>query len=182
MLEMPARCSRCDSISPAGPAPTMPTWVRMAPPVSTRMRAALTLSKGWKPESLACLARYGTNPQAAAHGCRDAPRSLCLAQIKNRFILGEPTMHRISLLAGITLDAFPALPMAAAPAQTAALGGQVTSAEEGAMEGVLVSAKKAGSTITLTVAPDRAGRFTSPASKIDPGQYALHIRAVGYDL
>src|SRR5580765_7426604 len=24
---MPARCSRCDSISPAGPAPMMPTWV-----------------------------------------------------------------------------------------------------------------------------------------------------------
>ena len=26
---MPARCSRCESSSPAGPAPTMPTWVRM---------------------------------------------------------------------------------------------------------------------------------------------------------
>src|SRR5579872_5044567 len=25
---IPARCSRCDSSSPAGPAPTMPTWVR----------------------------------------------------------------------------------------------------------------------------------------------------------
>ena len=91
-------------------------------------------------------------------------------------------MHRISLLAGITLVAFAALPMAAAPAQTVALGGQVTSAEEGAMEGVLVSAKKAGSTITITVVTDRDGRFSFPASKIDPGQYALRIRAVGYDL
>jgi streptogramin lyase len=91
-------------------------------------------------------------------------------------------MHRISLLAGITLVAFAALPMAAAPAQTVALGGQVTSAEEGAMVGVLVSAKKAGSTITITVVTDRDGRFSFPASKIDPGQYALRIRAVGYDL
>lgn len=39
-----------------------------------------------------------------------------------------------------------------------ALTGQVTSAEEGAMEGVLVSAKKAGSSITTTVFTDeRAG-------------------------
>src|SRR6476620_3593645 len=64
----------------------------------------------------------------------------------------------------------------------AALAGTVTSAEEGAMEGVLVSAKKAGSTITITVVTDRDGRFSFHVSKIDPGQYALRIRAVGYDL
>ena len=28
---MPARCSRCESIRPAGPAPMMPTWVRIGP-------------------------------------------------------------------------------------------------------------------------------------------------------
>jgi hypothetical protein len=40
----------------------------------------------------------------------------------------------------------------AAQAQTQdALIGQITSAEEGAMEGVLVSAKKTGSTITISV-------------------------------
>src|SRR5438067_13733349 len=38
-----------------------------------------------------------------------------------------------------------------------ALTGQVTSAEEGRMEGVLVSAKKAGSTITITVVTDDQG-------------------------
>ena len=78
--------------------------------------------------------------------------------------------------------AFAILPMAAAPAQTVALSGQVTSAEEGAMEGVLVSAKKAGSTITVTVVSDEDGRYSFPASKLEPGQYALRIRAVGYDL
>ena len=70
-----------------------------------------------------------------------------------------------------------------ASAQTsAALTGQVTSAEEGAMEGVLVSAKKAGSTITITVVSDAQGRYSFPAAKLEPGQYALRIRAIGYDL
>src|SRR4051794_1213200 len=64
----------------------------------------------------------------------------------------------------------------------AALSGQVTSAEEGPMEGVLVSARRAGSTITVTVASDAQGRFNFPAAKLDPGQYTLRVRAVGYDL
>ena len=50
------------------------------------------------------------------------------------------------------------------------------------MEGVLVSAKKAGSTITVTVVSDKDGRYSFPASKLEPGQYALRIRAIGYDL
>ncbi len=91
-------------------------------------------------------------------------------------------MRRIPLLAGLALFAFAILPLAVASAQTAALSGQVTSAEEGAMEGVLVSAKKAGSTITITVVSDKQGRFSFPASKLEPGQYALRIRAIGYDL
>ena len=63
-----------------------------------------------------------------------------------------------------------------------ALSGQVSSAEEGAMEGVLVSAKKAGSTVTITVVSDAKGRYSFPATKLDPGRYALRIRAVGYYL
>jgi len=52
-----------------------------------------------------------------------------------------------------------------ASAQTpAALTGQVTSAEEGAMEGVLVSAKKAGSTVTITVVSDAQGNYSFPAA------------------
>jgi virginiamycin B lyase len=68
-------------------------------------------------------------------------------------------------------------------AQTpAALTGQVTSGEEGPMEGVLISAKKAGSTVTITVVSDAQGNFSFPAAKLEPGQYSLRIRAVGYDL
>ena len=68
------------------------------------------------------------------------------------------------------------------PQSSVALTGQVTSAEEGPMEGVLVSAKKTGSTITITVVSDRAGPISFPVAKLDPGEYALRIRAVGYEL
>ena len=63
-----------------------------------------------------------------------------------------------------------------------ALSGKVTSAEEGAMEGVLVSAKKEGGTITITVVSDASGQFSFPASKLGAGKYAISIRAIGYDL
>ena len=62
-------------------------------------------------------------------------------------------------------------------AQSAALTGQVTSAEEGAMEGVLVSAKLAGSNKTITVVSDEKGRYAFPASRLEPGKYTLTIRA-----
>jgi streptogramin lyase len=74
-------------------------------------------------------------------------------------------------------------PWSTAGAQSAAaLGGQVTSAEEGAMEGVVVSAKKAGSTITVSVISDAQGNFSFPAGRIEPGPYTLRIRAAGYEL
>ena len=50
------------------------------------------------------------------------------------------------------------------------------------MEGVLVSAKREGGTVTITVVSDSAGRFGFPASKLAAGRYSLAIRAVGYDL
>jgi len=50
------------------------------------------------------------------------------------------------------------------------------------MEGVLVSAKKPNSTITITVVSDDEGRYRFPAARLEPGQYSLRVRAVGYDL
>ena len=70
----------------------------------------------------------------------------------------------------------------AAAQGSAALTGQVTSAEEGAMEGVIVSARKDGSTITISVVSDAQGRYSFPAAKLEPGRYSLKIRAVGYQL
>ena len=64
----------------------------------------------------------------------------------------------------------------------AALAGTVSSAEEGMMEGVLVSAKRVGSTITVTVVSDNQGHYAFPAGRLEGGHYALSIRAIGYDL
>src|SRR5205807_1449077 len=62
------------------------------------------------------------------------------------------------------------------------LSGRVTSAEEGAMEGVLVSAKRTGSSVTISVVSDAQGRYGFPASRLQAGTYSLGIRAVGYEL
>ncbi len=70
----------------------------------------------------------------------------------------------------------------AASASDIALMGQVSSTEEGPMEGVLVSAKQAGSTVTITVISDPQGRYRFPAAKLTPGDYSINIRAVGYEL
>ncbi len=89
---------------------------------------------------------------------------------------------RSLLAAGLVLF-FLHVPVAAIAADAApALTGTVSSAEEGAMEGVLVSTKKSGSNITITVVSDAQGRYRFPASKLEPGQYAVRIRAIGYDL
>src|ERR1700741_5406420 len=50
------------------------------------------------------------------------------------------------------------------------------------MEGVLVSAKRAGSKITVTVVSDEHGQYSFPRNRLEPGQYAIRIRAIGYDL
>ena len=63
-----------------------------------------------------------------------------------------------------------------------ALTGQVTSDAEGAMEGVVVSAKKAGSTVTISVISDAQGRYSFPTERLSAGKYTLKIRAIGYDL
>ena len=89
-------------------------------------------------------------------------------------------MRRMPLIAGLGL--FAVLMSAAASAQSSTLSGTVSSAKEGLMEGVVVSAKKVGSTITTSVATDDKGRFSFPAGRLEPGQYALSIRAIGYDL
>jgi streptogramin lyase len=68
---------------------------------------------------------------------------------------------------------------AAAQAQTA-LTGKVSSAAEGAMEGVVVSAKKG--IVTVSVVSNDKGEFSFPAAKLPGGDYAISIRATGYDL
>jgi virginiamycin B lyase len=98
-------------------------------------------------------------------------------------------LQRIALVVGaaFALTFVPANSIPPAAAQgansaAAALAGQVASAEEGPMEGVIVSAKKDGSTITVSVITNAQGRYSFPAARLEPGRYSLQIRAVGYDL
>ena len=62
------------------------------------------------------------------------------------------------------------------------LTGHVSSAAEGLMEGVVVSARKDGATFTVSVVTDKAGIYRFPADKLEPGHYRLAIRAGGYEL
>jgi streptogramin lyase len=69
-----------------------------------------------------------------------------------------------------------------AAAQAPALSGRVTSTAEGAMEGVLVSAKREGSNKTVTVVSHADGRYSFPSDRLEPGRYAVTVRAVKYVL
>ena len=64
----------------------------------------------------------------------------------------------------------------------AALTGTVSSEAEGAMEGVVVTAKQPGSIVEVSVTTDAQGRYAFPENRLAPGNYTLSIRAVGYDI
>jgi streptogramin lyase len=87
-------------------------------------------------------------------------------------------MSRLSMVVGLVC-LFAAGPSAGQSGP--ALAGKVT-AGEGPLEGVLVSARRDGSTVTTTVVSDRDGRYAFPAGRLEPGSYGLRIRAVGFDL
>jgi hypothetical protein len=85
-------------------------------------------------------------------------------------------LRHLCLLA--TVSALPfGLPHGALAQTGAALTGVVSSQEEGNMEGVLVNAKKEGSTITITVVTDEKGNYSFPADRLSPGKYTISIRA-----
>lgn len=97
-------------------------------------------------------------------------------------------MRKARFLAWITAGAmllslaFAGLVMAKVDLSSAALTGKVSSQAEGAMEGVIVGAKKAGSTITTWVVSNAQGQYSFPRERLEPGKYAISIRAVGYEL
>src|SRR5881398_2417217 len=64
----------------------------------------------------------------------------------------------------------------------AALTGVVSSAAEGKMEGVVVTARRAKSIVQVSVTTDAQGRYSFPRNRLQPGEYTLSIRAVGYDI
>src|SRR5437773_8100282 len=64
----------------------------------------------------------------------------------------------------------------------AALTGTVSSETEGKMEGVVVTARRAKSIVQVSVTTDAEGRYSFPGNRLEPGEYTLSIRAVGYDI
>src|ERR1700722_16372010 len=89
---------------------------------------------------------------------------------------------RVAVLVAIAAGVALAFSPAGGAESSAALGGRVSSVEEGPMEGVLVRAKRAASTITVTVVSDAQGRYRFPSARLQPGVYTLRTRAVGYDM
>ncbi len=92
-------------------------------------------------------------------------------------------MSRLSVASFVCLLGIAGLVTSPSAAQqpAPALPGSVMAGPE-ALEGVLGSARKSGSTITLTVVSGKDGRYSFPAARLEPGAYTLRIRAVGYDL
>ena len=85
-------------------------------------------------------------------------------------------------LAAILLEVPLAPVLAHAQTPPSALTGQVTSAEEGSMEGVVISAREDGSTVSISVVTNAQGRFAFPAERLESGHYTLKARAAGYEL
>jgi streptogramin lyase len=88
-------------------------------------------------------------------------------------------MASMSLLALPALGSHPAMAQNHGPA---ALTGTVSSREEGKMEGVVVSAKRPGSTIMVSVSTNAQGQYSFPEGRLAPGTYDITMRAVGYTL
>jgi virginiamycin B lyase len=88
----------------------------------------------------------------------------------------------LTLVATAVSMAFPPISHAARTEGDAALTGIVSSEAEGKMEGVVVTARGAKSIVQVSVTTDADGRYSFPRSHLQPGQYTLSIRAVGYDI
>src|SRR5215471_16241505 len=65
---------------------------------------------------------------------------------------------------------------------SSALSGKISSQAEGAMEGVIIGAQKAGSPISVWVVSNAQGQFAFPRDRMEPGKYSIRVRAVGYEL
>src|SRR5579862_7927707 len=83
---------------------------------------------------------------------------------------------RIQLLAGVAGLAVAAVATAASADQL--LTGSITSAAGQKLEGVLVSAKKEGSTITTSVYTDQNGEYFFPA--MADGKYQVWAQTLGF--
>src|SRR5262249_42035429 len=136
---------------------------------------------GWlepsKPQPLLLMGFAPLNPSYA--GGERTPG--CRFESTYRGVTIMRTKHALLSTAALALALATSSLGAGAAQAEARLSGQV-SGPEGAMEGVLVTAKKNGSTIAYTVVTDAQGRYSFAAGKIEGGEYTLRTRATGFDL
>src|SRR5437764_4677558 len=91
-------------------------------------------------------------------------------------------MLTLAATAAAAAMVFPPLIDAVRAEGQAVLTGIVSSEAEGKMEGVVVTAHRPGSIVQVSVTTDAEGRYSFPRNRLEPGEYALSIRAVGYDI
>src|SRR4051812_10039061 len=127
----------------------------------------------------------GGEPEISLHHLQPHPcYTECTAGNNNRITRSMPLEDR-PMNAAIRRFAFLSVFILCAThahAQTSALSGVVTSPEESKMEGVVVTAKKDGATISVSVISDAQGRYAFPAARLEPGHYTLKARAAGYEV
>ncbi len=90
-----------------------------------------------------------------------------------RMIRFMPFVSALALVLSLASGA-----LAASPALT----GNVAGPDGKPLEGVVVTANKPGSTITVSVISQADGSYSFPADHLAPGSYYLDIRAEGYEL
>src|SRR5437867_12605654 len=92
---------------------------------------------------------------------------------------------RVNLMLTLAVTAaamvFPPVIDAVRAESQAVLTGIVSSEAEGKMEGVVVTARRPGSIVQVSVTTDEKGRYSFPRNRLQPGEYTLSVRAVGYD-
>src|SRR5438132_11676306 len=88
----------------------------------------------------------------------------------------------LTLAATVAAMVFPPVSNAVRAEGDAALTGVVSSEAEGKMEGVVVTARRAKSIVQVSVTTDAEGRYSFPRNRLEPGEYTLSVRAVGYDI
>lgn len=95
-------------------------------------------------------------------------------------------MFMRSLVAAACAAIGAALVLAGSPARLSAqsgtaLSGVVSSAREGKMEGVVVTARREGANFSISVVTGSGGKYSFPSSHLGPGRYTVTTRATGYD-
>src|SRR5260370_26134415 len=100
-----------------------------------------------------------------------------LGHVLTRVSFGAVTS--VGLLALSIVESHPVMAQNHGPA---ALTGIVSTAEEGKMEGIMVSAKRPGSTIMVSVSTNAQGQYSFPQDRLAPGTYDITVPADGYTL